>query len=72
MHSATLYKYDIDGQRDQDTPIARITVDENACVDIRMLDGGLLVSMSLEQLGYHLLWDAYPTVSAFLGARPRV
>lgn len=61
MHTATLYRHDEEGHPDLDTPLARITVDDDACVQIRMVrDDSLLYSDTLQQLGYMLLWYGYP------------
>lgn len=60
MHLATLYRHNEEGRPDETTPIARITVDDDAVVEIRMMDDSLLYSAKLADLGYSLMWNLYP------------
>lgn len=60
MHSATLYYHDENGRVHMDRPIARVTVTDDATIEIRMQDDSILYSATLSDLGYSLMWGFYP------------
>ena len=71
MHSVTLFYHDAELHRHDDRPIATVTVDEDALVEIRMQDGTVLFSMPLDQLGYRLMWGLYPITAPEPPCHPR-